>query len=148
MRLKQNSSTAIVVRKSWASLEAIQAFLRERPRNGNGNGNAIANAANANVKSALPAGNGHGNGHGQSANGQSGDDSHTIFARVLDDTDARGLWIELHTREHEQNAAVELQALMIPWHAVLAVVVANDFAPAIEEAREDETQELASARRG
>ncbi len=119
MRLKQNSSTAIVVRKSWANLEAIQAFLRERPRKSDGNG-----------KSALSsAGNGNGS---QSA--AAADDSHTIFARVLDDTDARGLWIELHTKEHEQNPEVELEALMIPWPAVLAVVVANDFTPAMKEA--------------
>ena len=61
------------------------------------------------------------------------DDSHTIFARVLDDTDERGLWIELNTNGHEKDPAVELQALMIPWHAVLAVVIGNDFASVVEE---------------
>ena len=126
MRLKQNSCTAIVVRKSWANLEAIQAFLRGRPRNSDGSG-----------KSALPsAGNGNGS---QSA--ATGDDSCTIFARVLDDTDARGLWIELHTNEHERNPAVEFQALMIPWPAVLAIVVANDFTPAMKDARDAEELE-------
>lgn len=35
--------------------------------------------------------------------------------------------------EPQQNPAVELDALLIPWHAVLEVVVGNDFATAIEE---------------
>ena len=101
MRLKMNGSTAVVVRKSWVNLQAIQLFLRNRPVD----------------------------------KIQSPDDSHTLFVRVLDDTDERGLWIELNTKEHENNHAVELQALMIPWHAVLAVVIANDFRPAMKEAQ-------------
>jgi len=92
MRLKQNSNTAVIVKKSWASLEAIRMFLQDSP-----------------------------------AAEQSPDDCHTIFARVLDDTDERGLWVELNTKKHREDAGAELQAMMIPWREVLAVVVGNDF---------------------
>ena len=101
MRLKQNSTTAIVVRKSWANLQAIKLFLSVRPLD----------------------------------EIQSPDDSYVIFARVLDDTDERGLWIEINTAAHEKDPAVELQALLIPWHAVQAVVVADNLTSAIEQAR-------------
>jgi hypothetical protein len=99
MRLKQNSATAIAVKKSWANLQAIKLFLRDCP----------------------------------SCEIQSVDESHLIFARVLDDADPRGLWIELNTTKHETDPA-ELDALMVPWHAVLGVVVANDLAEAAAEA--------------
>ncbi|MFZ0480221.1 MAG: hypothetical protein WAL71_13845 [Terriglobales bacterium] len=101
MRLKQNSTSAIVVKKTWANQQAIKLFLRDRPLD----------------------------------EIQSPDDSYVIFARALDDTDERGLWIELNTSAHEKDPAVELQALLIPWHAVQAVVVAENFTPAMEEAR-------------
>jgi hypothetical protein len=45
------------------------------------------------------------------------------------------LWIELKTKEHEKNPSVELQALLIPWHEVLAVVVGTDFTAALEKSR-------------
>jgi len=31
MRLKQNSTSAIVVKKTWANQQAIKLFLRDRP---------------------------------------------------------------------------------------------------------------------
>jgi len=102
MRLKQNSTTAVVVKKSWANLQAIKLFLRDCP----------------------------------SCEIQSADEGHLIFARVLDDTDQRGLWIELNTTKHENDPSVELDALMIPWHAVLGVVTARDLAHAAQEAKE------------
>jgi hypothetical protein len=101
MRLKQNSTTAVVVGKSWANQQAIKLFLRDRPLD----------------------------------EIQSPDDSYVIFARALDDTDERGLWIELNTSAHEKDPAVELQALLIPWHAVQAVVVADNLTSAMEQAR-------------
>ncbi|MGA9527393.1 MAG: hypothetical protein WBS24_04700 [Terriglobales bacterium] len=101
MRLKQNATTAIVVRKAWATLKAIKLFLRNHSLD----------------------------------EIQSPDDSYLIFARVLDDTDEQGLWIELNTEAHEKNPAIELQALLIPWHAVEAVVIADNFIPAVEQAR-------------
>jgi hypothetical protein len=103
MRLKQNSSTAIAVKKSWANLQAIRLFLRDCP----------------------------------SCEIQSADESHLILARVIDDTDERGLWIELNTTKHQNDPFIELNALMIPWRAVLGVVTAKDFAPAAEEAKEE-----------
>ena|ERR1039457_6266163 len=101
MRLKMNTGTAVVVRKSWANLQSIKLFLRDCPVD----------------------------------EIQSPDDSHTIFAKVLDDADERGLWIELNTRKHEKDSRVECPALMIPWHAVLAIVVAKDFTSTMEEGR-------------
>jgi hypothetical protein len=62
------------------------------------------------------------------------DEGQTIFARVLDDTDERGLWIELNTKRHARDPKVELQALLIPWDSVLAVVVGEDLASAQREA--------------
>ena len=102
MRLKQNSATAIVVKKSWVNLQAIKLFLRDCP----------------------------------SCEIQSPDDGHLIVARVLDDTDQRGLWIELNTTRHADDPSAELSALMIPWHAVLGVVTAKDIPHAAEEAKQ------------
>jgi len=102
MRLKQNSTTAVVVKKSWAELRAIRQFLCH---------SAVAEASPP-------------------------DEGRTIFARVLDDTDERGLWIELNTKRHEKDPKVELQALLIPWESVLAVVVGDQLACAQKEAEE------------
>jgi hypothetical protein len=109
MRLKMNGSTAVVVRKSWANLQAIKLFLRDRSPH------EIEPPENDSSEIGRP------------------DESHTIFVHVLDDTDERGLWIELNTKEHQEDPAVELQALMIPWHEVLAIAVGNDFTSALEE---------------
>ena len=51
------------------------------------------------------------------------DESHMLIARVLDDADPRGLWIELNTSRHKEDADVPLWNLLIPWKEVLAVVV-------------------------
>ena len=102
MRLKQNSMTAVVVKKSWADVQAIRQFL-----------------CNGTTAEASPP-----------------DDGQTIFARVLDDTDERGLWIELNTKRHAENPEVQLQALMIPWESVLAVVVGDELECAQREAEE------------
>ncbi|HVM92507.1 MAG TPA: hypothetical protein VMT67_06825 [Terriglobales bacterium] len=111
MRLRQNSSNAVVVRKEWAHLQAIQMFLRDR-----------------------------------ADEMQSDDNSHTIIARVLDDTDERGLWIELNRKEHDRDSSVELQAMMIPWHAVLAVVVGEALSSTVQEELQCELSLKAPAR--
>ena len=64
------------------------------------------------------------------------DESHIVFAKVLDSEDARGLWIELNTDRHREDPSVERFSLLIPWSQVLTVVIAKEFGPAIrEEAR-------------
>ena len=64
------------------------------------------------------------------------DESHIIFARVLDADDGRGVWIELTTDPQEPDARVEWFRLLVPWNQVLAIVVADQFSPAIrQEAR-------------
>lgn len=61
------------------------------------------------------------------------DDSHVIFARVLDSQDDRGFWIELNTTKHRQDPSAQRYAFMIPWQEVLAIVIAKDFSPALEK---------------
>lgn len=101
MRLKLNTDNAIVVKKSWARLHAIQLFLHDSTAD----------------EIEFP------------------DDSHIIFAHVLDDSDERGLWIELKTKERKQDPAADRPVMLIPWNAVLSIVIANDFAEKIEQAQ-------------
>ncbi len=128
MRLKQNASTAVVVKKSWANLHAIRQFLKDRSPDG-------GSPAHESVECDSPLSPQKHWSETHCPDEARPDESHTILARVLDDTDERGLWIELNTKEHEKNPSVELQALLIPWHEVLAVVVGNDFTAALEKSR-------------
>jgi hypothetical protein len=67
------------------------------------------------------------------------DDSHILFATVLDSDDARGLWIELTANQQKQDSAAEPFRLLVPWSQVLTVVIAGEFSPAIrQEARKIE----------
>jgi len=64
------------------------------------------------------------------------DDSHILFATVLDATDARGVWIELTANKQKQDSAGERFSLLVPWSEVLTIVVADQFPAAIrQEAR-------------
>jgi len=64
------------------------------------------------------------------------DESHIIFATVLDSNDARGVWIETNVDRKDQNLATERFKLLVPWTEVLTVVVAEQFSAAIrQEAR-------------
>ena len=40
------------------------------------------------------------------------DESHILFAKVLDSEDARGVWIELDTDEHSGNSAAQWRRRM------------------------------------
>ncbi len=53
------------------------------------------------------------------------DESHIVFAKVLDADDSKGLWIDLDPERHR---------LLVPWVQILAVVVAEEFSPEIREA--------------
>jgi hypothetical protein len=67
------------------------------------------------------------------------DDSHILFATVLDSDDARGLWIELTANQQQQDSAGEPFSLLVPWSEILTVVIAKQFSPAIrQEARKIE----------
>jgi hypothetical protein len=48
------------------------------------------------------------------------DDSHVIFAKVLDPEDPIGLWIKIDWRK--EDGELEERKLLIPWHEVLTVV--------------------------
>jgi len=65
------------------------------------------------------------------------DESHVIFADVLDSENSKGLWIELYTDQHRTDPAVKRMPLFIPWGQVLCIVIAEEFSSAIrEEARQ------------
>src|SRR5215472_11605067 len=64
------------------------------------------------------------------------DESHVLFAKVLDAEDARGVWIEVARRKRAEDSTTEQFRIMIPWSEVLALVVGKEFSPAIrQEAR-------------
>jgi hypothetical protein len=64
------------------------------------------------------------------------DESHILFATVLDSEDARGVWIELTTDRLEPCSGVARVTLLVPWDQVLSIVVAEEFSAAIrQEAR-------------
>jgi len=64
------------------------------------------------------------------------DDSHILFATVLDPDDARGVWIELTAEQQKLSSAKVRFSLLIPWNQILAIVVADQFSPAMrQEAR-------------
>ena len=65
------------------------------------------------------------------------DESHVLFAKVLDAEDSTGVWIEVQTDKHrEEDLAPGAVRILIPWRQVLTIVVAEQFSPAIrQEAR-------------
>jgi hypothetical protein len=62
-----------------------------------------------------------------------GDDSHIVFAKVLDHDDPKGLWIELNTAKHREDSTVKRRSFLIPWSQVVTVVVGEEFSPAIRD---------------
>jgi hypothetical protein len=64
------------------------------------------------------------------------DESHILFAKVLDSDDPRGVWIELAGDKQNADSAVGRVSLLVPWSQVLTLVVADQFSAAIrQEAR-------------
>src|SRR6185437_10775211 len=64
------------------------------------------------------------------------DESHILFATVLDSEDAGGVWIELAGGEQNPDAAAERFSLLVPWSEVLTIVVAHQFSASLrQEAR-------------
>jgi hypothetical protein len=61
------------------------------------------------------------------------DESHVVFARMLDSEDRNGLWIELNTAKHKEDSTVKRFSFLIPWSQILSVVVGEDFSPDIRE---------------
>ena len=58
------------------------------------------------------------------------DDSHVLFATVLDADGASGVWIEVETDRRQENPATGWIKMLIPWSQVLAIVAAEKFPPA------------------
>ena len=64
------------------------------------------------------------------------DESHILFAAVVDADDVRGVWIELTPNQPKPGSAAEQFKLLVPWSEILTIVVAKEFSPAIrQEAR-------------
>ena len=64
------------------------------------------------------------------------DESHILFAKVLDAADSIGVWIEIQTEKRGEAPASDGVRMLIPWSQVLTIVVAEKFSPAIrQEAR-------------
>lgn len=64
------------------------------------------------------------------------DESHVLFARVLDAEDMTGVWIEVQMQENGQDPTLNRLRMLIPWSQVLAIAVAERFSQAIrQEAR-------------
>jgi len=60
------------------------------------------------------------------------DESHVVFATMLDSEDRNGLWIEL--TKHKEDSTVKRVSFLIPWSQILSVVVGeDDFSPDIRE---------------
>jgi hypothetical protein len=64
------------------------------------------------------------------------DESHILFATVLDADDARGVWIELTPDKQQPDSVTGPVSLLIPWSQVLTIVTADQFSNSIrQEAR-------------
>ena len=75
-------------------------------------------------------------GEGSQADIRGVDESHILFAKVLDAEDSTGIWIEVPANRHDRDVAVGVVRMLIPWSQVLAIVLAAQFSPAIrQEAR-------------
>jgi hypothetical protein len=61
------------------------------------------------------------------------DDSHIVYAKILDSDDPHGLWIELNTAKHREDSAVKRYNFLIPWGSLLGIVVSEEFSPEIRE---------------
>ena len=59
------------------------------------------------------------------------DESHVVFARMLDSEDRNGLWIEL--TKNKEDSTVKRFSFLIPWSQILSVVVGEDFSPNIRD---------------
>ena len=64
------------------------------------------------------------------------DESHILFAKVLDAEDSRGVWVEVYRRKPTPDSGADHFQMLIPWSEVLALVVGKEFSSAIrQEAR-------------
>jgi hypothetical protein len=64
------------------------------------------------------------------------DESHILFATVLDSDDVRGVWIGITPDKNQPDSAVGRVSILVAWSEVLSIVVADQFSAAIrQEAR-------------
>jgi hypothetical protein len=60
-------------------------------------------------------------------------DTYTIQAPVLDDSDAKGLWIEVPTPDEARPPSLGKCALLVPWPQILAVALSESTCPVVWE---------------
>ena len=60
-------------------------------------------------------------------------DTYTIQAPVLDDSDAKGLWIEVTTPDEARPSSLGKCALLVPWPQILAVALSESTCPVVWE---------------
>jgi hypothetical protein len=64
------------------------------------------------------------------------DESHILFATILDSDDARGVWIQLTPDKKQADSGTGPVSLLIPWSQLLTIVIADQFSASIrQEAR-------------
>ena len=63
------------------------------------------------------------------------DESHILFAKVIDAEDATGVWIDVHSDKQKGSPAPDRFRMLIPWSQVLAIVVSDQdqFSQAIRQ---------------
>src|ERR1043166_68109 len=96
MKIQTGSTLGIIVFQQWARLHGISHFLGNQ-----GEYESLPPQRVPNVR----------------------DDSHVFYAKVLDDEDSRGLWVELNTERHRKYGTIKPGAFLIPWSQVLGIVV-------------------------
>jgi|SRR5689334_3758191 len=94
MKIQTGATVAIILNQEWARLPGISQFLS----NGDNSETSIGYRVH-NVR----------------------DHSHTLYAKVLDDDDSRGLWVELHTERKDRTTI--RGAFLIPWNQLLGIAV-------------------------
>ena len=95
MKIQTGAMLAVVVNQHWARLQGVSQFLGN-----SGESERMAPQRHHNVQ----------------------DDSHTLYANVLDDEDPRGLWVELNP-EHHKKYKTKTGAFLIPWNQILGIAV-------------------------
>ncbi|RPH81143.1 MAG: hypothetical protein EHM80_03280 [Nitrospiraceae bacterium] len=60
-------------------------------------------------------------------------DTYAIQAPVLDDSDAKGLWIEVTPPDETRPSPLGKCALLIPWPQILAVALSESTCPVVWE---------------
>ena len=100
MQIDKGTSAVVTVRLQWANLIGVRALLRQK----------------YNPHREIP------------VEIQGSDDSHIIYAKILDAESPFGLWIEIEwsIAQDGKAPALEKVSFLIPWAEVLTIVIGKD----------------------